>query len=298
MCIRCSRIMTRKGWPGKSPEQPISLCRALLILWIQDVTLQPLPERPGISLPPQSLSVAGRRRVKGLPARPCLVSQLIAACHEALLPCLSTAAIALCSRFPRANAIHTGAMIVAYLLLTISRNPNARYWQHTEDGWWLKSISWELTSPQHLGLLDKIAPLWVISAFEQLSGIRLPGQSPGALLAYACIAVPGRYPDSQLGTGLQEKGLWNCLGSLLEKYNASCLVLLDKKCQACEEVILSLRFSKISGCEIPVCYPVSNLHQQEFGRTWAKSTDCICRQSYPRFLFSDYTEAMLWGSQL
>lgn len=94
--------------------------------------LQPLPERPGISLPPQSLSVAGRTRVKALVGRSCLLSQLIAACREALLPCVSKAAIALRSRCPRANAIHAGAMIVAYLLLTISRNPIPMYCLHTE----------------------------------------------------------------------------------------------------------------------------------------------------------------------
>lgn len=38
---------------------------------------------------------------------------------------------------------------------------------------------------------------------EQLSGVRLPG--PGALLGYACVAILGRHPHRQLGTGLQEK---------------------------------------------------------------------------------------------
>lgn len=87
---------------------------------------QPFPERPGVSLLPQSLSLAGRTGVEGLVGQPCLVSQLIAAFPGAPLPSVPKAVLALC-RFPRANAV------VPYLLLTISRNPNPRCHQHTEE---------------------------------------------------------------------------------------------------------------------------------------------------------------------
>lgn len=97
----------------------------------------------------------------------------------------------------------------------------------------------------------------------------------------------------QLVTGLQEEGLWNCFGSLLEKYSASCLVPPNKKDQACEEAILRLRFRKISSCEIPPGYWVSKLHQQEFGRMWAK--DCLQIQTgvYLEFLFWVYNRVVL-----
>lgn len=70
----------------------------------------------------------------GLAGQPCLLSQPIAAFHQALPPCVSKAALALGSRSPRANATHAGAMIVAYLLLTISSDPNPTYCQHTQEG--------------------------------------------------------------------------------------------------------------------------------------------------------------------
>lgn len=101
----------------------------------------------------------------------------------------------------------------------------------------------------------------------------------------------GHSPVRQLDTGLQEKGLQKCLGNLLKKYSASYLVLLDKKDQACEEAVLTLRFQKISSCEISPGYLVSKLHQQDFGRMWAK--DCLQKQTwvYLQFIyFEDTTE--------
>lgn len=74
--------------------------------------------------------------------------------------------------------------------------------------------------------------------------MKRPGQRPGAPLGYACIAAPGRYPASQLGTGLQVKGLWNCLGSLLEKYSLSYLVFLDKKDKRVKKPSWALGFEK------------------------------------------------------
>lgn len=69
----------------------------------------------------------------GLAGQPCLLSQLIAAFHQALPPCVSKAAVALSSRSPRTNAAHAGAAIVAYLLLTISGDPNPTYCQHAQE---------------------------------------------------------------------------------------------------------------------------------------------------------------------
>lgn len=74
-----------------------------------------------------------------------------------------------------------------------------------KDRWWLRSISQALTSPQQLGLLEKTAPLWVIPAFEKFSGMKVPEQSPGALLGTP--ALPFLGVTAQLGTGPQEKGL-------------------------------------------------------------------------------------------
>lgn len=152
-------------------------------------------------------------------------------------------------------------------------------------------------SPQYLDLLDKIA-LMSNSAFEKFSGVRLLGQSVDAYWSTSALLFLGIPQSGSFDTSLQEKGLWN-FGSLLEKYSASYLVLLNKKDEPCEEAILRLRLWRISNCEIPSGYPVLKLHQQEFGRMRAK--DCLQIQTgvYLEFLFWIYNRVMLlWGPWL
>lgn len=66
---------------------------------------------------------------------------VIAAFHGALLTRVSKAVIVLCRRFPRADAIPAGAIIVARLLLAIRSNPKPRCYQHIEARWLVTEVA-------------------------------------------------------------------------------------------------------------------------------------------------------------
>lgn len=146
--------------------------------------------------PSQSPSIAGTMRVQGPVDQPCLVSWLRAPCHEALLPCLPKAMSAPC----RANAIHR-VMIVACLLSTITRNPNTRYYQHTAERClkfvYVPTVS--RSAGQNCSLVSN-------SAFEKLSGIRLPGQSTDACWGTSALLFLGVPQSGSLTLFSKKKG--------------------------------------------------------------------------------------------